>query len=74
VRPADPLILALATIHAARAVLLEDVDLGNRRITVAGRVHLLDEKTALRYARSAQQLLTATIAHYEDPGPAPALA
>jgi hypothetical protein len=34
----------------------------------------VDEKTVLRYARSAQQLLTATIEHYEDPGPAPALA
>ncbi|MDT8913468.1 hypothetical protein [Amycolatopsis sp. PS_44_ISF1] len=49
-RPADPLILALATIHAARghtirAVLLQDVDLGNRRILLAGRVHPLDELT-----------------------------
>jgi hypothetical protein len=49
-RPADPLILALATIHAARghtirAVLLTDIDLGNRRIVLAGRVHPLDELT-----------------------------
>lgn len=50
VRPADPLIVALATIHAARTraiqqMLLDDVDLGNRRIIVAGRAHPLDELT-----------------------------
>jgi hypothetical protein len=50
VRPADPLIVALATVHAARhqtlrAVLLDDVDLGNRRIVLAGRSHPLDELT-----------------------------
>lgn len=49
-RPADPLILALATIHAARAgairdLLLDDVDLGNRRLTIAGRTRPLDEMT-----------------------------
>lgn len=50
VRPADPLILALATIHAARAggirdLLLDDVDLGNRRLTIVGRTRPLDEMT-----------------------------
>ncbi|SES28724.1 hypothetical protein SAMN05216188_13070 [Lentzea xinjiangensis] len=50
VRPADPLIIALATIHAARGhtirtALLDDVDLGNRRITLGGRVQPLDELT-----------------------------
>jgi hypothetical protein len=49
-RPADPLIVALATIHATRntsirRLLLDDVDLGNRRITIAGRVHPLDQLT-----------------------------
>ncbi|MFE2758182.1 integrase [Actinosynnema sp. NPDC059335] len=49
-RPADPLIVALATIHAARGhhirkLLLDDVDLGNRRIILGGRVHPLDELT-----------------------------
>jgi integrase len=49
-RPADPLILTLATIHAARAssirdLLLDDVDLGTRRLTIAGRTRPLDEMT-----------------------------
>lgn len=49
-RPADPLILALAAIHAARtgairALQLDDVDLGNRRLTIAGRTRPLDDLT-----------------------------
>ena len=49
-RPADPLILALASIHAARPggisdLLLDDIDLGNRRLTIAGRTRPLDEMT-----------------------------
>ncbi|WP_380282579.1 hypothetical protein [Kitasatospora purpeofusca] len=44
------LIVALAAVHAARpkmirAMQLEDVDLGNRRITVGGHVHPLDDLT-----------------------------
>jgi integrase len=71
-RPADPLILALASIHAARPggirdLLLDDIDLGNRRLTIAGRTRPLDEKTAIRYANSARQLL-ATAAE-RDHGP-----
>lgn len=55
-RPADPLIICLASIHAApasaiRRLQLDDVDLGNRRITLADRVQPLDELTynALRH-------------------------
>ncbi|HEV7976384.1 hypothetical protein [Amycolatopsis sp.] len=49
-RPADPLILALASIYAARPggirdLLLDDIDLGNRRLTIAGRTRPLDEMT-----------------------------
>ncbi|MGJ3562020.1 hypothetical protein ACR6C2_42790 [Streptomyces sp. INA 01156] len=44
------LIIALAAVHAARpktirTMLLEDVDLGNRRITVGGHVRPLDDLT-----------------------------
>lgn len=52
VRPADPLIHALAFIHAARpgairALQLEDVDQANRRLTIGGGGHVrpLDELT-----------------------------
>jgi integrase len=50
IRPADPLILALASIHAPRAggirdLLLDDIDLSNRRLTIAGRTRPLDEMT-----------------------------
>jgi integrase len=49
-RPADQMIIALAAIHAARsgairALQLEDVDLGNRRLIIAGRARPLDELT-----------------------------
>lgn len=49
-RPANRLIIALAAIHAARpgairALRLDDVDLGDRRLVVAGRVRPLDELT-----------------------------
>jgi integrase len=48
--PALRLILALAAVHAARsaairALQLEDVDLGNRRLVIAGRVRPLDGLT-----------------------------
>ena len=49
-RPADRLIIALAAIHAARAgairaLQLADIDLGNRRLTIAGRARPLDKLT-----------------------------
>ncbi|MET8682085.1 hypothetical protein ABZW18_32050 [Streptomyces sp. NPDC004647] len=48
--PAARLILALAAVHAARVaqigtLMLDDVDLGNRRLTIAGRVRPLDDLT-----------------------------
>lgn len=48
--PAGRLIVALAAIHAARTgairtILLDDVDLGNRRLTIAGRIRPLDDLT-----------------------------
>ena len=48
--PAARLVLVLAALHAARkaaikAVQLEDVDLGNRRLTIAGRTRPIDELT-----------------------------
>ncbi|MCI3928300.1 tyrosine-type recombinase/integrase [Streptomyces sp. AN091965] len=48
--PATRLILALAAVHAARVaqianLTLDDVDLGNRRLTIAGRVRPLDDLT-----------------------------
>ena len=49
-RPADPLIIALAAVHAARpaairALQLGDIDLGNRRLSIAGHTRPLDELT-----------------------------
>jgi len=49
-RPADPLIIALAAVHAARRAAirelqLDDVDRGNRRLTIGGRTRPLDELT-----------------------------
>lgn len=49
-RPADRLIVALAGVHAARsatirALQLDDVDLGNRRLTLAAHVRPLDDLT-----------------------------
>jgi integrase len=49
-RPADRLILVLAAVHAARtgairALQLDDVDLGDRRLTIAGRPRPLDDLT-----------------------------
>ncbi|MFC9891937.1 hypothetical protein [Streptomyces pilosus] len=46
--PAARLVLALATVHAARVAhiatsMLDDVDLGNRRLTIAGRARALDD-------------------------------
>jgi integrase len=48
--PATRLILALAAVHAARVaqianLMLDDVDPGNRRLTIAGRVRPLDDLT-----------------------------
>ncbi|RPF30164.1 phage integrase family protein [Streptomyces sp. Ag109_G2-6] len=48
--PAARLILALAAVHAARVaqiatLTLDDVDLGNRRLTIAGRARPLDDLT-----------------------------
>lgn len=48
--PATRLVLALAAVHAARVariatVVLDDVDIGNRRLTIAGRVRPLDDLT-----------------------------
>lgn len=48
--PATRLILALAAVHAARVaqignLTLDDVDLGDRRLTIAGRVRPLDDLT-----------------------------
>ncbi|WP_329580177.1 hypothetical protein [Streptomyces sp. NBC_01361] len=45
--PAARLVLALAAVHAARVaqiatLMLDDVDLGNRRLTIAGRTRPLD--------------------------------
>lgn len=49
-RPADRLIIALAAVYAARsaatrALQLDDIDLGNRRLTIAAHVRPLDELT-----------------------------
>jgi len=48
--PRDRLVLALAAVHAARPkaireLQLDDVDLGNRRLTIAGRIRPLDDLT-----------------------------
>ncbi|MFF8919592.1 hypothetical protein ACF08M_41515 [Streptomyces sp. NPDC015032] len=48
--PATRLILALAEVHAARVaqiatLMLDDIDLGNRRLTIAGRARPLDDLT-----------------------------
>ncbi|SEH04147.1 hypothetical protein SAMN05444920_1721, partial [Nonomuraea solani] len=48
--PAARLVLMLAAVHAARtgairSLLLDDVDLGNRRLTIAGRTRPIDEFT-----------------------------
>jgi site-specific recombinase XerD len=48
--PAAKAVLALAAVHAARSkaireLRLEDVDLGNRRLTIAGRARPLDDLT-----------------------------
>jgi integrase len=49
-KPVTRLVLALAAVHAARpkairALRLDDVDLGNRRLVIAGRVRPLDDLT-----------------------------
>jgi hypothetical protein len=48
--PLDRLLLALAAIHAARTqairgLQVDDIDLGNRRLTIAGRTRPLDDLT-----------------------------
>ncbi|MEU5061261.1 MULTISPECIES: hypothetical protein [unclassified Streptomyces] len=48
--PATRLILAFVAVHAARvaqiaSLMLDEVDLGNRRLTIAGRVRPLDDLT-----------------------------
>lgn len=48
--PVERLILILAALHAAqtgqiRAMRLDDVDLGNRRLSIAGRTRPMDELT-----------------------------
>ncbi|MFC8596535.1 hypothetical protein [Streptomyces atroolivaceus] len=48
ITPAARLVLALAAVHAARvaqiaALVLDDVDLGKRRLTSAGRARPLDD-------------------------------
>ncbi|WP_432164246.1 hypothetical protein [Streptomyces tendae] len=48
--PAARLVLALAAVHSARvaqiaALVLDDVDLGNRRLTIAGRARPLGDLT-----------------------------
>jgi integrase len=48
--PRDRLVLALAAIHAARPkaireLQVDDIDLGNRRLTIAGRARPLDDLT-----------------------------
>ncbi|MFD7836106.1 hypothetical protein [Streptomyces sp. NPDC059761] len=48
--PATRLILAFAAVHAPRVaqiatLMLDDVDIGNRRLTIAGRVRPLDDLT-----------------------------
>jgi len=48
--PSDRLVLVLAAVHAARPkaireLLLHDVDLGNRRLVIAGRVRPVDDFT-----------------------------
>ncbi|QCX82624.1 hypothetical protein C9F11_45320 (plasmid) [Streptomyces sp. YIM 121038] len=53
--PADRLILALAAVHAARSAAirrlrLDDLDIGNRRLSIDGRTRRLDELT-LQVAR-----------------------
>ena len=50
VTPVERLILALAAVHAARSaqirrLQLDDVDLGNRRLTIDGRTRPLDDLT-----------------------------
>ncbi|MFF4448717.1 hypothetical protein [Streptomyces sp. NPDC001502] len=54
-KPADRLVLALAAVHAARSgairrLQLDDLDLGNRKLTIDGRSRRLDDLT-LRVAR-----------------------
>ena len=57
--PAARLVLALAAIHAARsgairALRLDDVDLGNRRLVIAGRIRPLDDLDPSDPARLAR--------------------
>jgi hypothetical protein len=71
--PAARLILVLAAVHAARnlgirELQLHDVDLGNRRLVIAGKARPLDDltpvfglgtTTAIRYAEAASKLMQA---------------
>ncbi|WP_331773273.1 hypothetical protein OG948_58805 (plasmid) [Embleya sp. NBC_00888] len=50
ITPAARLVLALVAVHAARVAqignhMFDDIDLGNRRLTIAGRVRRLDDLT-----------------------------
>lgn len=52
----DGLLVALAAVHAARSkaireLLLDDIDLGNRRLTIAGKTRPLDDLTHRLLAR-----------------------
>ncbi|WP_084965972.1 site-specific integrase [Thermoactinospora rubra] len=84
-RPHRQLILALAAVHAARpmairAIALDDVDVPNRRITIAGHPRRLDDLTAAlidkyliyrrdRWPHTANRhlLLTSQTAHDQRP-------
>ena len=62
----DRLIFALAAIHAARTqaireLQLDDIDLGNRRLTIAGRTRPLDDLT--------QQMILDWLSHRRDRWP-----
>ncbi|WP_214417328.1 hypothetical protein [Sphaerisporangium fuscum] len=64
--PAARVMVALAGVHAARAVdmlalRLDDIDLGNRRIIIGGRVRPLDDLT--------HQLLSDWLCHRQDRWP-----
>lgn len=54
ITPAARLILALAAVHAARVqigtLMLDDLDIGNRQVTIAGRVRPLDDRSSTRWA------------------------
>ncbi|GGV36320.1 hypothetical protein [Streptomyces spectabilis] len=72
--PAARLVLALAAVHAARvaqiaAFVLDDVDLGNRRSTIAGRARPLDELT-LKLPDGLAGPPASPVAEHREPPPA----